>query len=57
MEINEARYFVNILSIIYISLYSLTTRTRIGAVELIVRIYSLLWGSFCVLEVTFYSLI
>ena len=37
--------------------YSLASRTRIDSVELIVRKYLLLWWSFCVLEVTFYSLI
>ena len=57
MEVNEVRSFVNILRAIYISFYSLTSRTRIDAVELILRKYLLLWWSFCVLEVTFYSLI
>ena len=45
----------HILSVIYISFYSLTSRTRINAVELIIRKYLLLWWSFCVLEVTYYS--
>ena len=44
---------VNILRVIYISFYSLASRTRIDAVELIVRKYLLLWWSFCVLKVTF----
>ena len=44
------------LRVIYISLRSLASRTRIDAVELIVRKYLLLWWSFCVLKVTFYSL-
>ena len=48
---------VNALRVIYISFYSLASRTRIDAVELIVRKYLLLWWSFCVLEVKFYSLI
>ena len=45
------------MRVIYISFYSLASRTRIDAVERIVRKYLLLWQSFCVLEVTFYSLI
>ena len=57
MEVNKVRQFVNILRVIYISLYSLASRTRIDAVELIVRKYLLLRWSFCVLEVTMYSLI
>ena len=40
---------------IYISFYSLASRTRVDAVELIVRKYLLLWWSFCVLKDTFYS--
>ena len=48
---------VNILHVIYICFFSLTFRTCIDAVELIVREYLLLWWSFYVLEVTFYSLI
>ena len=36
---------------------ALTSRTCIDDDELIVRKYLLLWWSFCVLEVTFYSLI
>ena len=43
--------------VIYISFNSLASRTRNDAVELFVRKYSLLWWSFCVLEVIFYSLI
>ena len=49
--------FVNILRVIYICFYSLASRTRINAIELIAREYLLLWCSFCVLELTFYSLI
>ena len=45
------------MRVIYISFYSLASRTRVDAFELIVRKYLLLWWSFCVLEVTFYSLI
>ena len=41
------------LRVIYISFYSLAFRTRIDAVELIVKKHLLLWWSFCVLEVTF----
>ena len=48
---------VNILRVIYISCYSLASRIPIDVVELIVRKYLLLWWSFRVLEVTFYSLI
>ena len=36
-EVNEDRYFVHILSVIYISFYSLTFRTRNDNVELILR--------------------
>ena len=43
--------------VINISFYSLDSRTRIDAVKLIVRKYLLLWWSFRVLEVIFYSLI
>ena len=43
------------MRVIYISFYSLASRTRVDAVELIVRKYLLLWWSFYVLEVTFYS--
>ena len=39
------------MCVIYISFYSLASRTRIDAVELIVRKYLLLWWSLCVLEV------
>ena len=56
-EVNEVRQFVNILSPNYISFYLLASRTRIDVVELIAKKYLLLWLSFCVLEVTFYSLI
>ena len=49
--------FVNILRVIYISFYLLTSRARVDAVELLVRKNLLVWWSFCVLEVTFYSLI
>ena len=56
MEVNKVRKFVNILRVIYISFDSLASRTRIDAVELIVREYLLLWWSFCDLEVTTYSL-
>ena len=45
------------MRVIYISFYSLASRTRIDAVEQIVKKYLLLWRSFCVLEVTFQSLI
>ena len=45
------------MQVISISLCSLASITRIDAVELIVKKYLLLWWSFCVLEVTFYSLI
>ena len=48
---------VNILRVIYISFYSLTSRTRNNTVELIVKKNLLLWCFFCALEVTFYSLI
>ena len=44
------------MSILYISFYSLTSRTRIHTVELFVRKNLLLWWSFSVLEGTFYSL-
>ena len=57
MEVNKVRKFVSILRLIYISFYLLACRTRIDAVELIVRKYLLLWWSFCALEVTFYCLI
>ena len=51
--------FVNLLTfyMIYISFYSRASRTRIDAVELIVKKYLLQWWSFWVLEVIFYSLI
>ena len=45
------------MCVIYISFCSLASKTRIDVVELIVRKYLLLWWSFCVLEVIFYSLI
>ena len=38
--------------VVYISVYSLASRTRMDAV---VRKYILLWWSFCVLETTIYS--
>ena len=47
--------FVSILRVIYISFYSLTSRTCNDTVELIVRKYLLLWWSFGIVEVTFYS--
>ena len=37
------------MRVIYISFYSLASRKRIDAVELIARKYLLLWWSFCVL--------
>ena len=40
-----------------IAFYSLTSRTRNVTIELIVRKNFLLGWAFCVLEVTFYSLI
>ena len=43
-------------TVIYITFYSLASKTRIDTVELIVWKYLLLWWSFCVLEATFYSL-
>ena len=43
-KVNEVRQFVHIVSVIYISFYSLTSRTRIDTVELIVRKYLLLWS-------------
>ena len=59
LSFNERKLmkFVNILRVIYISFYSLTSRTRNKTVELIVRKYLLLWWSFCALEVTFYNVI
>ena len=36
-EVNELRYFVNILHVIYISFDSLTSRSRHGTVDLILR--------------------
>ena len=51
------RQFVNIFEYSLHFFLSLASRTRIDAVELIVRKYFLLWWSVCVLEVTFYSLI
>ena len=57
MKVNEVRKFVNILRVIYISFYSLAFRTRIDAVELIVKKDLMLWWSFSILEVTFYSLL
>ena len=44
-------------SVIYISVFSLNSRTGNDAVELIVKKNLLLWLSFSVMEVTFYSLI
>ena len=46
------RYRLRCHILVYISFYALPFRTRIGAVELIVRKYSLLWWSFCVLKGT-----
>ena len=57
MEINEVRYFVNILIVIYICFYSLTSITRNDTVELIIRKKLLLWWTYCALERTFYRLI
>ena len=48
---------MNISHIIYISYHPLAPRTRVDVVELIVRKNLLLWWSFWVLEVIFYSLI
>ena len=57
MEVNEVREVINILHVIYISFYLLTSKTRNDTAELIGRKNLLLWWSFCVLEVIFYSLI
>ena len=53
----NSKIFIFHSTLIYISFYPLASKTRIGAVELLVRKYLLLWWSFCVLKVTIYNLI